>query len=299
MKGKKYTLQKTITSNSPIKNIFTLLPLNDGRLALCKGDDLTIYDLKNNREDIIISNVGIKYLYQFKDNKLYYYSLYRFIPSFNLIELTDNNKYIDRTDFLPKNIKAILIKEYSNKVMFSLLNEPSIDTYTKINGKYQLISRFKTKYRNFITLRGGLMALSTEYVLRVYNINTLKQNKNSFRSSKEIKTIAFFSESYLLMASKDELAVFDYTNFKIIKSISTGYDIFKIIVIKDKVLIGESDEKNNKSRFTTYKIDSKNNLNIKRLTVNDSPHKTSAFKIVQCKDGTIVTHQHECMKIWK
>ena len=297
MKGKNYILQKTIKSNSPKNNIFTIVPLNDGRLALCKGDDFTIYDMKNNKEDIIIPNIGIKYLHQFKDNKLYFYSNFHFIQKFNLIELTENNKYIDRTDLLPKGIKAFLIKEYSDKIMFADFS--SIDTYTKINGKYQLISKFRTTYRNFITLRAGLMALLTEHVLKVYNINTLKPNKKSFRVSKGIKTITFFSGNYLLMASKDELIIFDYNNFKIIKSIATGYDIFKIISTKDRVLIGEYDEKSNKSRFTTYKIDIKNNFNIKRLTVNDNPHKTSVFKIVQCYDGTIVTHHHEYMKIWK
>ena len=179
MKGK-YKLEKTIKSNSMI-NICTLLPLNDGRIALGKYEELAIYDLKTHREDTIVTNVGIRYLYQFKDNKLYYYSNYyshyRFFPTFILIELTDNNKYIDKTVLLPKNIKAILIKEYKNKVMFSLLNEPSIDTYIKINEKYQLVSRFKTKYINFIILGGGSMAISNEFVLRVYDINSLKKKK--------------------------------------------------------------------------------------------------------------------------
>ena len=175
MKGK-YKLEKTIKSNSMI-NICTLLPLNDGRIALGKYEELAIYDLKTHREDTIVTNVGIRYLYQFKDNKLYYYSNYRFISTFILIELTGDNKYIDKTVLLPKNIKAILIKEYKNKVMFSLLNEPSIDTYIKINEKYQLVSRFKTKYINFIILGGGSMAISNEFVLRVYDINSLKKKK--------------------------------------------------------------------------------------------------------------------------
>ena len=183
--------------------------------------------------------------------------------------------------------------------MFSLLNELSIYTYIKISGKYQLISRFKIKYRNFIILRGGLMALSSEHVLKVYNINSLKPNKFSFIASREIKTITFFRKNFLLIASKDELQILDYINNKIIKYISTGYNIFKIIVNEFKVLIAESDNKNDKSRFTIYKIDMKNNFDIKRLSFIDNPHKTSAFNIVLCKDGTIITHHHESMKIWK
>ena len=301
MKGK-YKLEKTIKSNSMI-NICTLLPLNDGRIALGKYEELAIYDLKTHREDTIVTNVGIRYLYQFKDNKLYYYSNYyshyRFFPTFILIELTDNNKYIDKTVLLPKNIKAILIKEYKNKVMFSLLNEPSIDTYIKINEKYQLVSRFKTKYINFIILGGGSMAISNEFVLRVYDINSLKKKKKNYKSKKGIKTITFFSKNFLLIASKDELIVFDYKNFNIVNSITTGYNIFKIISIKDKVLIAESDKKNKKSRFTTYKINIKDKFNIKRMSVNDNPHNADIFKIIQCQDGTIITHLHEFMKIWK
>ena len=299
MKGKKYILQKIINFDNRINSI---LPLNDGRLALCKNDNLTIYDIKNNKEVLIMNRIQISYLYQFKDNKLYYYAFFGFTPKFNLIELTDNNKYIDRTDQLPKNIKAILIKEYCNKVMFSLLKEPSIDAYTKIQGKYQLIWRFKTQYSNFITLKSGLMALSTKYVLRIYNIYTLKPNKNSFTNYKGIKTITFFSNNFLLMASKDQLAIFDYKNNKIVQSISTGYNIFKIIVNKFKVLIAETNEKGDKSRFTTYKIDIKNNFNIKKLLVNDNPHKTEAwnvFNMVQCNDGTIITHRDLCIKVWK
>ena len=249
-----------------------------------------------------MNGIQISYLYQFKDNKLYYYAFFGFTPKFNLIELTDNNKYIDRTDQLPKNIKAILIKEYCNKVMFSLLKEPSIDAYTKIQGKYQLIWRFKTQYSNFITLKSGLMALSTKYVLRIYNFYTLKPNKNSFTNYKGIKTITFFSNNFLLMASKDQLAIFDYKNNKVVQSISTGYNIFKIIVNKFKVLIAETNEKSDKSRFTIYKIDIKNNFNIKKLSVNDNPHKTEAwnvFNVVQCNDGTIITHRDLCIKIWK
>ena len=102
-----------------------------------------------------------------------------------------------------------------------------------------------------------------------------------------------------MIASKDELIVYDYKNFNIVNSITTGYNIFKIISIKDKVLIAESDKKNNKSRFTTYKINIKDKFNIKRLSVNDSPHNADIFKIVQCQDGTIITHLHEFMKIWK
>ena len=298
MKGK-YKLEKTIKSNSPMRNICTLLPLNDGRIALGKYEELAIYDLKTHREDTIVTNVGIRYLYQFKDNKLYYYSNYRFISTFILIELTGDNKYIDKTVLLPKNIKAILIKEYKNKVMFSLLNEPSIDTYININEKYQLVSRFKTKYTNFVILGGRSMAISNEFVLRVYDINSLKKKKKNYRSNKGIKTITFFSKNFLLIASKDELIVFDYKNFNIVNSITTGYNIFKIISIKDKVLIAESDKKNNKSRFTTYKINIKDKFNIKRLSVNDSPHNADVFKIVQCQDGTIITHLHEFMKIWK
>ena len=80
--------------------------------------------------------------------------------------------------------------------MFSLLNELSIYTYIKISGKYQLISRFKIKYRNFIILRGGLMTLYSEHVLKVYNINSLKPNKFSFIASREIKTITFFRKIF-------------------------------------------------------------------------------------------------------
>ena len=113
--------------------------------------------------------------------------------------------------------------------------------------------------------------------------------------------MAYFNENLIIIGTTRNIEIFDYSNFKTIKSIFCVYPIKAIYTNKNKVFIGESTgyEYSNdcaQNRITEYEMDETGNYN--QIDSLNNPHKNEITDITQAKDGRLITSELAKVKIW-
>ena len=265
---------KTISNDNLPNEFFTLYSLKDGRLAIGGYRKLIIYNMKTYKIGIIIElqydSPNIEFMYQLNDEKLFHYVYDHstegpWVDEYfynNLIELSDNN-YLDKTDILPKESIYNILREYSENILFGGISYENnsnqviystnatgckrIEKLVKNEGKYNITACLNINLINFIVLKNDMMAVLTSDKLHFYEIDKFKKNGNSVKLNKPEK-LAIFNDNFLLIRVQNRVEMYDYKNYKSIKSFGCAYPIKVIYINQNKVFIGEStryDLKNN------------------------------------------------------
>jgi hypothetical protein len=313
---------KTIPDEFLPGMVSTLYILNDGRIALGGNAYLSIYNPKTEKVDMKINlrYNRIIFMLQLSDNKIFYCTFkseteggYYDAYYFNyLIELTGNT-HKDMTSILPPKSTYNLMREYSDIILFAGISY-SIrkDQYNDSNAsgpkriekleksnedKYQITKSVNLDFIDFILLNKNLIAALLINRLEFYDVNELKKIKSSEKINNLYTCVkmAYFSENLILVGTTKTVEIFDYTNFKSIKSISCVYPIIKIYVNKNKVFIGESTRYYD-NKITEYEMDE--NGNYKQIYAFNNPHNNELTDIVQAEDGKLITCDPASIKIW-
>ena len=163
--------------------------------------------------------------------------------------------------------------------------------------KYQITKSVNLDFIDFIVLNKNLIAALLINRLEFYDVNELKKIKSSEKINNLYTCVkmAYFSENIILIGTTKTVEIFDYTNFKSIKSISCIYPIKKIYVNKNKVFIGESTRRSD-NKITEYEMDETGNY--KQIYSLNNPHNYELTDIVQAKDGKLITCDPTSIKIW-
>ena len=251
-----------------------------------------------------------------------------------LIELSENS-YKNMTHILPPESKYNILREYSDKILFggiSYSTKPNkydkyytsnaygekriekLEKYEKSNeyksdmedyfqDKYQITNSVNIDFIDFIVLNKNLIAVLLINRLDFYDVNELKKIKSSGKVSNMYTCVrmAYFSENLIIIGTTRNIEIFDYSNFKTIKSIFCVYPIKAIYTNKNKVFIGESTgyEYSNdcaQNRITEYEMDETGNYN--QIDSLNNPHKNEITDITQAKDGRLITSELAKVKIW-
>ena len=134
------------------------------------------------------------------------------------------------------------------------------------------------------------MALLTEDKLEFYETEIFKNIEKSVKFNNEPNILSVFDDNYLLIGIENKVEIYDYKNFKSIKSIFISYEIKKIFVNQNKVYIGcEYDIANE------YIID--NNGNYQQTYNIPIPNKFLS-DITVVKEGRLITCANDKIQIW-
>ena len=111
----------------------------------------------------------------------------------------------------------------------------------KSDEKYQLVSSLIIDFNDFISLKNKLIAVLTDDRIHFYNsVKMSAIGKSSKISNIGIK-LSYFNENLILIGTGKHVEIYDYKNFKIIKTIFCVYPIKLIYINQNKVVyIGES-----------------------------------------------------------
>ena len=325
---------KTISNDNLPYYFYTLYSLKDGRLAIGGYRKLLIYNMKTYKIDIIIElkydSPYLKFMYQLNNGKLFYYVYDNSTEGpaedeyfYNyLIELSDKN-YLDKTDILPKESKYNILREYSDNILFGGITYENNsnkfcyatnatgckrieklvknDENDEMKGKYNITACLNINFINFILLKNNMMAVLTSDKLQFYEIDKFKKNENSVKFKNKPEKLSIFNENFLLIGVQNRVEIYDYKNFKSIKSFCCVYPIKVIYVNQNKVFIGESTRYDLKrgsayNIINEYELD--NNGNYKQVYSYTNPHKNELVDITQVKDGRLITCSRQKVKIW-
>jgi len=157
------------------------------------------------------------------------------------------------------------------------------------DGKYQIVSTLKIGFNDFISLKNKLIAILTEDRIHFYETEKLQQiGKSSKISNKGIK-LSYFNKNLILIGTQKNIEIYDYKNFKIIKSIFCAYPVKAIYINQNKFFIGEE------KTITEYEIGV--DRNYKQINTFKA-HKYYIKDITQVNDGRLITCSELYVKIW-
>lgn len=307
----------------------TLYGLNDGRLAIGGETELVIYNMKSYKVDIKIKSKKVKFILQLKDNKLFYYSYEHdsegiwsdYYHYNNLIELSEK-EYKDKNSVLPVPSKYNILRQFSDTILFGGINycikqtkyeksnsygskriekivkDNDFEKYANIE-KYEVESSLEIDFIDFTPLKNDTIAVLQKDNICFYDINKLSiKKKNKINDG---KIISNFNDKFLIYGTQNNLIIFDYINYKYVKSLPFIYPIRKIYTKKNNVFIGQSkdlDIKRNKAdnMIVEYEIDENGNYIQKNECRNC--HNNELIDITQVNDGRIISCSCLYINIW-
>jgi len=312
--NKKY---KVLPSKKHFISIECLWALNDGRLAVGGNKKLVVFNMKTYKVDIEIKSKylgSVKFISQLNDGKLFYYERYHSSEwaweddvHYNyLVELLEND-YSDKTDILLEGSLYNILKQNSDDIIFGGINYKikkhdkfystnasggkRIEKLVKKDEKYNMVACLNLNFIDFVLLKNNKMAILRKDKLEFYEIEEFKTCEKSVEFNEEPDTLSVFDDNFLLIGIDNKVQIYDYKNFKKVKSIFIPYTVKVIYVYQNKVYIAcESDIANE------YEID--NNGNYKQISSIPLQGKI-VDDITVVKDGRLITSANDTIKIWR
>ena len=306
---------KVIPSKNLPFSIYCLYALNDGRLAIGGDRKLVIYNMKTYKVDIQIKakyDGRVKFISQLNDGNLFYYEhshstegpwedddFYNY-----LIELS-GNQYSDKTDIFPKDSNYNILKQNSDDIIFGGINyEIKNESYYSTNAsgckrieklvkndeKYSIVACLNIDFIDFVLIKNNKLALLKKNKLEFYEIKTFKTCEQSVKFKNNPITLSVFDDNFLLIGIEDKVEIYDYNNFKNVKSIFIPYTVKVIYVNQNKVYIACEHNIANE-----YEIDNNGNYN----QISSIPLTNKIVSdITVVKDGRLIICANDTIKIW-
>jgi hypothetical protein len=309
--NKKYRVIKS--KNLPVV-IECLYALNDGRLAIGGRNKLVIYNMKAYKVDIQIErkNYGyVEFITQLNDGNIFYYEHARSTEGqweddyhYNyLVELSEND-YSDKNDILTKDSLYNILKQNSDDIIFGGINykikkenfyttnasvSKRIEKLVKNDEKYSMVACLNKNFIDFVLLKNNKMALLSKDKLEFYEIEAFKTCEQSVKFNSEPEVLSVFDDNFLLIGIENKVEIFDYKNYKKVKSIFIPYNVKVIKVNQNKVYIAcECDIANE------YEIDNNGNYN----QISSIPLQDEIIEdIAVVKNGRLITCTTK-IKMW-
>jgi hypothetical protein len=221
-----------------------------------------------------------------------------------LIELS-GNQYSDKTDILPKNSDYNILKQNSDDIIFGGINYKvkndsyyyttsasgckRIEKLVKNDEKYSMVTCLNIDFIDFVLLKNNKMALLSKDKLEFYEIEAFKTCEQSVKFNSEPEVLSVFDDNFLLIGIENKVEIFDYKNYKKVKSIFIPYNVKAIKVNQNKVYIAcECDIANE------YEIDNNGNYN----QISSIPLQDEIIEdIAVVKNGKLITCTTK-IKMW-
>ena len=143
---------------------------------------------------------------------------------------------------------------------------------------------------DFVLLKNNKLALLTKDKLEFYEIKKFKTCKQSVKFNNKPKVLSAFDDNFLLIGIENKVEIYDYKNFKNVKSIFIPYIVKVIYVNQNKVYIACKSNIANE-----YEIDNNGNYN----QISSIPLTNKIVSdITEVKDCRLITCIDYLIQIW-
>ena len=295
------TPSNKITSHGN-KSIYTIIQLQDGRLASGGNDGLIIiYKQKTFEPEITIKGhaKGIYDIIQLKNGNLVSCSYDD--KTMNEYLITESGYEILSQVKTGKNYSPRQILELENGEI-GLVAESSIIFYLNVNNMFEEDFSIKYddnqigKYYEMILVKPGELAISGENnKIQFFELNSrkLKEIINIYRDIHWTpgNVLCMINERYLCVGGQDKLSLIDVNNKIIIREIQGEGTHLCLLKLNDNILLAGKTN----GDITQWKI-KENNLIIagkKRMA-----HQSTIYKIIRFNNSIITCSSDKSIKIW-